>query len=471
MSSSFFGLQVALSGLIAQRQAMETIGHNIANASTPGYTRQRVLLTPRVPYTVPGMAGPVGPLMKGTGVKAREISRVADLFVDAQLREQAGLLAEKELASGTVAQVESVFGEPGEEGLGAAMTAFWNAWEELTVNPESLAVRRSLIYQAESLSHTFNRISHQLEGLQENLDFEVEQSAELINEICTRIASLNVKIARATAGGANANDLVDERERLVTELRTYMDVRVRVEQDGQVSVFIGNRSLVLRDTAHRVYAGVDAGTGYHQLYWEDDSRPLDISGGKIASMVNMRDTYIADLLSDLDALAEGIIQAVNDQHALGYDLSGNPVAGTEFESFFLGDSMQSMEVNPALVADPSGIAASSGSGEGDAENARIIALLRNAKVMSGSYTFEDYYRSLVARVGIDARAMEKEAENTRILTHQIESWRESISGVFIDEEVVRLQEAQRAFQAAARAVTAMDDALGIIINRMGIVGR
>ncbi len=470
MSSTFFGLQVALSGLRAQRQVMETAGHNIANASTEGYTRQRVLLTPGVPYTMPGLAGPVGALTKGTGVEAREVTRVADLFIDAQLREQSGALAEKRQASWTVSQVEGIFGEPGEEGLGAAMAAFWNAWEELTLNPDSLAVRQSLIYQADSLAGTFNRMSRQLESTRENLDFEIEQSADAVNRMGAAVASLNARIARARAAGMNPNDLIDERERIIGELRSYVDVRVRLEDGGGVGLFIGNRALVMGDAYNRVRAET-AASGYHALVWDSDAQPLGIGGGKLASMIEMRDTYIPRLEADLDALAAAIIQEVNAQHAVGYDLDGNPVAGTAFQDFFTGSSMADMAVNPALAAEPKGIAASSGSGEGDAENARAIALLRQQKTISGTYTFEDYYRSVVARVGIDAQAMDNEVQNTEVLLKQIKNWRESVSGVYIDEEMVRLQEAQRAFQAAARAIAVMDDALNTIINGMGVVGR
>lgn len=470
MSSTFFGLQIALSGLRAQRQAMETTGHNVANASTPGYTRQRVLLTPGVPHTMPGLAGPVGALMKGTGVEAREITRVADLFIDAQLREQSGVLAEKRQAYQTVSQVEGIFGEPGEEGLGAAMAAFWNAWEELTLNPDSLAVRQSLIYEADSLAGIFNRLARQLESTRENLDYEIEQSAAAVNRMGAAVASLNARIARASAAGMNANDLVDERERLITELRSYADVRVRLEDGGRASLFIGNRALVMGDTYNEITAETTS-TGHHLLVWKSDAQPLAIGGGKLASMLQMRDSYIPRLAADLDALATAIIDEVNARHAAGYDLDGNPVAGTAFEAFFTGTSISDMAVNPAIAAQPKGIAASAGSGEGDAENARAIALLRREKTIAGAYTFEDYYRSVVARVGIDVQAMENDVKNTEVLLNQIENWREAVSGVYIDEEMVRLQEAQRAFQAAARAITVMDDALNTIINGMGIVGR
>jgi flagellar hook-associated protein 1 FlgK len=470
MGSSFFGLQTALSGLMAQRQVMETIGHNIANAATEGYTRQRVLLTPGVPYTVPGMTGPIGALMKGTGVEAREVSRVHDLFIDAQLREQKGVLAEKKQLASMLEQIESIFGEPGDEGLGVELSAFWNAWEELTVNPESLAVRQSLINKADSLARYFNRIFRQTEMIRNNLDFELGQRAASINRLAEAVASLNGRIARAQASRINANDLLDERDRLIAEMREQFNVSLRAEEGGEVSVFIGNRALVMKDSYNKVKAEEDV-HGLKQLVWTNDSLPLDLRSGRLAAMMEMRDVYVPRLVEDLDVLANGIIQGVNSRHAAGYDLAGNPVAGTPYESFFIGASIKDIAVNPAIASAPGGIAASSGSGPGDAENARAIALLREARIIAGSYTFEDYYRSVVARVGIDVQASENEVENTEALLKQIDNWRESVSGVFIDEEMVRLQEAQRAFQAAARTISVMDEAIGTIINGMGIVGR
>ncbi|MDI6874888.1 MAG: flagellar hook-associated protein FlgK [Actinomycetota bacterium] len=470
MSSTFFGLQIAFSGLRTQRKVMETISHNIANASTAGYTRQRVELTASPPYPLETSLYFHVRHQQGTGVEAKKIVRVADAFIDYQLREQMGLLQEKQQMADVISQVEGIFGEPGEQGLGSALAAFFSGWEELTLNPESLAVRRSLIYQGEALAGAFNRLGAEIRALQGNLDFELVSSVASINHHASYLADINGKIRRMAGSGVNPNDLLDERDRLLSELQKLVFVHVVQQENGEVDVYMGNRALVRGDAVYRVAAEEEA-SGYHRLTWETDGRPLEVRGGSLYAVYEMRDEYLPGLREELNRLTETLAQRVNQLHSEGYDLAGNAVAGTPFQDFFLGSTLEEIRVNPALLEDPSGIAASLGTGPGDAENARRIASLRDERTMFGEYTFMDYYRGVVARVGTDARAMYADLENTKILTSQVEKWRESVSGVNLDEEMVRLQEALHAYQAAARAVTAMDDAIATLIQGMGIVGR
>lgn len=470
MSSTFFGLQIAFSGLKTQRTVMETISHNIANASTAGYTRQRVELAASPPYPLETSLYFRVRHQQGTGVEARKIVRVADAFIDRQLREQLGLQEEKQQMADVISQVEGIFGEPGEQGLGTALAAFFSGWEQLTLNPESLAVRRNLLYQAEALAGAFNRLGSEIRAVRANLDFELVSSVAFINQQAAYLADLNGKIRRMAGSGVNLNDLLDERDRVLSELQKLVSVHVVQQDNGEVSVYIGNRALVRWDSFYRV-AAVEEPTGYHRLVWEADSLPLDVRGGSLAAVYEMRDAYLPALEGELDRLVDTLVQRVNLMHSEGYDLRGNAVAGTVFQDFFLGSALGDIRVNPALMEDPAGIAASLGTGPGDAENARRIASLRDEKTVFDEYTFLDYYRGVVARVGTDARAMYAELENTKVLTRQVEKWRESVSGVNLDEEMVRLQEALHAYQAAARAVTAMDDAIATIIQDMGIVGR
>jgi len=470
MSSTFFGLQIAYSGLKAQRTVMETISHNIANASTAGYTRQRVELSASPPYPLETSLYFHVRHQQGTGVEARRIVRVADAFIDRQLREQLGLLEEKQQMADVISQVEGIFGEPGEQGLGAALAAFFSGWEELTLNPESVAVRRNLLYQAEALAGAFNRLGGEIGALRANLDFELESSVAFINQHAAYLADINGKIRRMAGSGVNPNDLLDERDRVLSELQKLVYVHVVQQDDGEVGVYIGNRALVRGDAFYRVAAEEEA-TGYHRLVWEADSRPLDVRGGSLSAVYEMRDAYLPALKEELEGLVVTLAQKVNQLHSEGYDLRGDAVAGTAFQDFFLGSTLEDIRVNPALMEDPAGIAASLGTGPGDAENARRIASLRDEKAMLGQYTFLDYYRGVVARVGTDARAIYADLENTKVLAQQVEKWRESVSGVNLDEEMVRLQEALHAYQAAARTVTAMDDAIATLIQGMGIVGR
>lgn len=464
-----FGIEIAYSALRAQRQVMETAGHNIANVATPGFTRQRVDLAAGLPFPMPGSNNPNGCYQLGTGVEAVQVTRIADLFVDAQLRTQSSKLADKQQWQHAIAQVEGVFQEPSEQGLGAVLAAFWNAWEQLSLNPESLVSRRSLVYQAQNLSDAFNRTARQLDDLQANLDFEVQESADSITTLTKSIADLNEQISRAVMNKFNPNDLYDSRERLITELQSKVNVRLQNEDNGQVSIYVGNRILIQGTRVSEIEAVADPVTGFKSLKWVADGADLQVTDGKIAATYKMRDTYIPTLEADMDNLAATIIASVNGLHSAGFDLNGNPVLGTAFENFFDGASMSTITVNPDIISDPSGIAAALTASPGDAENARLIAALATSPTMGGAYTFEDFYRSVVARTGIDVQAANNDVENAQILTDQIKSWRESISGVSLDEEMIRLQEAQRAFQAASRLINIMDEVLLEIIN-LGLGG-
>lgn len=459
--SSFFGLQIAYSALAAQRQMLETAAHNMANVSTPGYTRQRVEIGPAQPYPAPGMQNRAGAYQVGSGVRAVSVDRVVDQFLDTQLRVEIGKLAEKEQWEYAISQVEGIFNEPGEEGVAAWMAAFWNSWEKLSVNPSETAARVELIHQASGMIDSFKRVHDGMVSIQENLDFGITSSADALNNIADRLVALNKSIASAVVAGYKPNDLIDSRERLITELQEYSGVRVYYEDNGMVSVHIGGGILVQEEIANYVEAVPRPGTAFHDLAWVKTGSLLEIQSGKLHSQAEMRDTYIPQMMNQMDNLVSTITTAVNAQHVVGYDYYGN--LGLDF---FTGTTFSTIQLNPAIYADASLVAAAElPNAPGDGENARLIANLKEARLMSGGlYTSEDYYRGVVARLGVDVRAAQDDAKNSRVLTRMTEQWRESVSGVSIDEEMIRIQEAQRAFQAAARVVTAMDEILVAIIN-------
>jgi flagellar hook-associated protein 1 FlgK len=462
LSSSFGGLQIAYSALKAQQQIMETTSHNISNVSTTGYTRQRVNLSASPPTYVPSSTGS---LEIGTGVKVDDITRVMDQFVNSQLRDQTSKLTEKENSQEVMSQVETIFNEPSDSGLGTAMTDFWNSWEQLSLNPESLSSRQGVISQAQTMTQAFNSAGSQLKTIQSNLDAGITQNVDQINSLANQLADLNTKISRLALSKGNTNDLEDSRDQVITKLQNLLGGRVLTDSDGEVSLYIGNRALVQREKVNEVESVTT--TGVHNLAWSDDGAELQISGGKIASIMEMRDTYVPGVIQKLDDLVSPMITQVNSLHSTGYDLNGNAVSGTSFENFFTGTSLDTIAVNTALVNDPSGIAAGATSSSGDADNATSITALKDKQVISSTYTFGDYYASVVARVGVDVQGINDDVANATTLQSQIKKSRESISGVSIDEETVNLTEAQKAYEAAAHALSVMDAALDVLINKLG----
>lgn len=473
MISSFLGIQTALRALMAQRKATETAGHNIANANTPGYSRQRVeLQASDTPYTVPSLGRLEVPGQLGTGVDIVAIERVRDEFLDLQVRNEQGNLGNWEVRRDSLQKVEVILGEPTDNGLNNAMVEFWNAWQELSKTPESLAVRSEVRQRAITLAETIRHINGQLEQLQDDLNFNVGVTVNEINTIASQLADLNQQIARSVSVGDNPNDLRDRRDLLLDELAKMVDITVTKQPDGMIDVAIGGRSLVQGTTVDAFQAVPDPlNNNFYQVQWSSDGTPVTMTSGSLSGMIWARDTGISDVLSQLDELAVTIIDEVNALHQAGFGLDGS--TGNDF---FSGTGASDIAVAAGILTDLNAIAAATDVTKlpGDGSNALAIAQLKDALTMppaAPTGTFGEYYRSLVATVGIDTEQAVRMAENEEILLGQLENKRQSVTGVSIDEEMANIIQFTHAYQAAARVLNTLDEQLDIIINRMGLVGR
>jgi flagellar hook-associated protein 1 FlgK len=472
MISTFLGIETAMRAIMAQRKATETAGHNIANANTPGYSRQRVNLTGSFdPYAVPSLGRPELPGQLGTGVRITDIERVRDQFLDLQVRNESANLGYWEVKRDGLQKVEVILNEPGDNGLNNIMTAFWNAWQELSKNPESLAVRSEVRQRGITLAETIQHLHRQLTQLQADLNFNVGVTVDKINTIATQLADLNWQIARSVVVGDNPNDLRDRRDLLIDELAKLVDISVTEQADGTVAVAIGGRNLVEGIKADALQVVSDPlNNNFYAVQWSDGT-PVDFTSGSLAGMIWTRDTGVANILGQLDELAETLINEVNATHQAGYGLDGS--TGNDF---FTGTGAADIAVAAGILSDLNTIAAASDAAKlpGDGTNALKLAQLKDALTMppgSPTGTFGDYYRSLVATLGIDTEQALRMAENEEILVNQLENRRQAVMGVSIDEEMANIVKFTHAYQAAARALTTLDEQLDIIINRMGLVGR
>jgi flagellar hook-associated protein 1 FlgK len=473
MISTFLGIETALRALMAQRKAMETAGHNIANANTPGFTRQRVeLAASQDPYTVPSLLRPELPGQLGTGVDILGIERVRDQFLDLQVRNNSSKLGYWEVRRDSLQKVEVIFNEPGDTGLSNVLTAFWNAWQELSKTPESLAVRSEVRQRGITLAETIQHLYGQLQQLQKDLNFNVEVTVEQINTIAQQLADLNQQIIHSVAVGDNPNDLYDRRDLLLDRLAKMVDITVSEQADGTVTVAVGGRNLVQGITVERFQAVPDPlNNDFYTVQWESDGTPVAFTSGSLAGMVWARDEGVAGVLSQVDELAATLISQVNAVHQSGYGLDGS--TGNDF---FSGTGAADMAVAAGILNDLNTIAAADDAAKlpGDGANALELAQLKDALTMppaAPSGTFGDYYRSMVATTGINAEQAVRLSENVNLLVNQLENRRQAVMGVSLDEEMANIVKFTHAYQAAARALTVLDAQLDIIINRMGLVGR
>jgi len=446
--STFMGLETTLRGILAQQLALDVTGHNIANANTVGYSRQRASLVATDPYTVPGVTRPPQAGQLGTGVDVDQYERVRDAFVDIQLRAQTMLNGANQATQDGLQQVEQAFNEPSDSGLNSLLAKYWSAWQDVSNSPENLATRQALAAAASSLAGGFNQVSQQLSTLQTQTATNVTYTINDVNSIGTQIAALNDAIAKSTVTGDHPNDLLDQRDLLIDKLSELGNVALANGANGAVDVSIGGAALVTGATSATLA----------------EASLTSLTSGKLSALVRLRDTTIPGYQTQLNTIASTLISQTNTAHAAGFDLSGT-AGGT----FFTGTDAATIGVNSALVTNPALIAASGNGQPGNAAAALAINTLRGTVVI-GSATIDQAYSQLVTRIGSDSQEAQRSLDTSSLLASTLQSKRDSVSGVSLDEEMTNMVRFQRGYQASARALSAMDDMLDTLITRTGRVG-
>jgi flagellar hook-associated protein 1 FlgK len=452
--STFSAIEVLRRALASHQRALDVTGHNVANVNTPGYTRQEVVLASLPP---PGALSRFGsPLLTGSGVVVAGLRQARDAFLDRQLRQSRQSQAEWRARADFWAQVEAVFPEPSDTGLGELLARFWNAWQEVSLNPESLAARTSLVQQAQVLADAIRQAAERLEQIRQHLDAVATGHVERINQIARELASVNTQIARLEVSGQKALDLRDHRERLLAELEELADVTYTETQAGELLVYLQGRELVGpggRTTEITVEPGPG---GVHRFNWPDGEE-LQVRSGALAAVLKARDDEVAKLREGLDEFAASLIGQVNALHGGGYDLDGNPGG-----PFFDGSDARTIRVADALLQDPRKVAASGTAGEpGNGKVALDIARLRGSDDIDGAY------RSLVTGAGVQAQEARRQVEYRQLLADQLQLRREATSGVSLDEEMTNMIRFQHAYDAAARMVRTVDEMLRTLLDMVG----
>ncbi len=376
MSSPFFGLDIGSSALRTAQQLLNTAAHNVANASTPGYTRQRVSVVAAPPYTYPSFNRSGLPGQIGSGVNVLAITRIRDNFLDLQVQAQTGLQGEWDTRQTELAKIEAILPEPSDSALGSTISKYWNAWQDVAADPTSTAARSALVEQASSLAMEISRDSTQLNMMASGVDDQVTSQIQQINSLAQEIASLNGQIQRVSVTGDHPNDLLDQRTQLLQQLSAIVPVSVVTKTDGSISVLVGGVDLVSNVNSRSVTSTTDA-NGHVQPAWSDGSA-LALPTGKLKALLQVRDVDIATYRGQLDALAKGIADSTNAVHERGVDASGNP--GQAVFTYHAGNEAMTLAVNAALAADPRLVAAAaSPNSPGDGSVAGQIADLRNAR--------------------------------------------------------------------------------------------
>lgn len=461
MIGAFQGLELGKRALLSHQYNLTTIGHNIANADTPGYTRQRVNLTETDPYT-----NTIGTF--GTGVQIKTVQQIRDIFLTNQYRQGNSQLGRWSQRESAMTEVENIFLEPSDTGFNSILSDFFDTWHTLSQNPESSAGRAAVREQATLVVSTFHQLARRLDDLEKSLDNEITGRVADVNRIAKNLAELNQQISRQELGGDTANDLRDQRNLLIDELSSNVDVSVVQESNGIVRVFVGAMELVEKGSFSPITTKITrSGEMTHTtVVWQGTSNDLKFTGGELAGLVESRDDLLGEYRSMLNDLTANFVTEINAIHRGGYALDGT----TEHDFFdAAGLTADKIALSTDIESHVNNIAASQSGGPGDNANAIAIANLQNALVMSnGTSTFNEFYASIAGIVGVRSEEATDAATNAELVLQQVEFSRQSVQGVSLDEEMANLIKAQHAYDAAARVITAMDSALDTIINDMGV---
>lgn len=438
--SSFMGLQTSLRGLIAHQQAINTTGHNIANANTPGYSRQEAVLAAMGALVVPANSATTGAgAQLGTGVDVAGIRRIRDGFLDVQYRAEQMKLGESSAKTNSLEQVELAFNEPSDNSINALLARFWDAWSNVARAPEPAPARTAVVEAGKSLAAAFQAVHAQLTtaSRQAQAAYDGLTGANgSVDQWARELAQLNETIAHAVTVGQAPNDLLDRRDLLLDKLSDLAQVSVTETGTGAVRVDFGGVTLV--DPA--------AAGGY--TWPQTLTRP----GGRLGALLDLASpTGPAISFRDrLDAIAADVVARVNALHSASTGVAYFDPAGRT------ADTITVRATAATVVFSSDGT-----SGRNDVANA--LAQLRG-----GSQ--DRSYAALVAEVGGIVRSALNSEAIQQSLVDAIENRRQSVQGVSPDEEMTNLIRFQRGYQASSRTMTTLDDMLDTLINRTGKVG-
>ncbi len=452
--SELGALYTAYTGLQAAQVGIETTSHNIANANTAGYTRQRVDLQTRYPFL-----SAFGPL--GSGVDVAGVSRAREKFLDDQVRGSYSTQAATQARTGLLERTEQVMNEP-EQGITQALGDVWSAFEDVALNPADNASRLDALARMRQLTERVNTVSRGWDRLAVDAADQVRLKVTEVNSSLDEIARLNTQISDVAAYSGQPNDLLDRRDVLIDQLSKSIGARADVQSNGTVRVSLGGIGLV--DGAH-VHPVSYTGAPTHTFAVGGVAAPV---GGEAAGITTWLTNDLPSMRSRLDQFAVELATAFNTQNAAGATAPGVP--GGPLLSYSPANPSGSLAV---AVTDPQLLAVSgSPYAAGSGTNAQAMSDLRRSLAGGGgTQTLDTSVRGLVTDLGSLTQAQRRAADSQADLVASTELARKSTSGVSIDEEMVNLIQYQHAYNAAARVMTAVDEALDTLINRVGVVGR
>ncbi len=449
-------LSIATGALGAQEAAITTVNNNIANAETPGYSREVVDLSSQSATESNGTS-------VGNGVELTGTTSVRDQLLNLRIQQQTSEQASASAENNVLSLVQPLFA--GSSTVGSNLSSFFTSLSALSTAPSNAADRQTVIGNAQSLVNSFNSTSAALTSAQSSLNEQVAGDVTKINGLTSQIAALNPQISTLQATGQDGGTLLDQRIQLEQQLSTLTGMSITSTNDGDTITIGSGTPLVVADQSYPLRTSVNSIGLTDVLSSNGVDVTSSVSGGDLGGALTARDTTIPGFLAQLNTLASGFASAINTAQASGYDLDGN-AGGALFTVAASGGAAATIALRTtngsALAISADGAANSTG-------NLSTLTQVQSAALPSGTNP-TDTYASLVDGVGIAASSASTQSTALQASLTQLTNQQQSVSGVSIDEESSNLIRYQQAYEAAAEVVTTLQSLFSTTINMMTASG-
>lgn len=446
-------LETARRALNSQRAGLNVTSNNIANASTEGYSRQRITFQPTLPERTPfGLLG--------TGVMVAHVGRVRERFIDQQIRNASNTYGDSTAQQRILSQIEAVINEPGTNGLHGVLSRFFNAFQSLALHPEEPSTRNEVLQQGIQLTQSFRRLNNSLSQLRNDLLSNLQVKLDRINQLTDEIAGLDRQVIALSTAGQDPSDVKDQLDSKLDELSQLAPVKVFEDQRGAVMVSIGGSMVA--SSAGSVPLKLQVVGSTATIVGEVSGREVLFNAGEVGGIQKSYNSIIPGYQATLNEIAQALITRVNAVHASGYGLGVPPPTGI---SFFSGTDATDIGIDPAVASNINMIAASADGAPGDNQIALTIAGIQDEPLLRGNtLTLGQGYRSFVSEIGSAITSADNTAKAQQLVLTQLENQRSSVSGVSLDEEMANMIKFQRSFDAAARMVSTVNEMFETILK-------
>ncbi len=431
--------------LLNHQSAINTTAKNVANVYTDGYTRRTFDLSS---------------LSLGFGSMSEDsISRVKNQFLDNQIWYENQALGKESMSEMLLKQVETAFGEPEDSGLANIMTEFWNSWSSLANNPESDSARSLVRDKGVLLSNTFNRLDKNLKNLQKQTGIEIQQKVNEINQLVTQLGTINKHIDTH-----RSDDLIDQRDVLLSELASKIDIQVTENPSGTIEVLAGGHILISENYTNQLKTHMtqDSNGLFHSnIKTIQGNKNIDVISGELGGLLEFHNIHISSYINSINESAVSLANEVNKVHVKGFNLNG--LSGLNFFKDTIsgaGDFSLSAEI----LSDSSLIATSSEPDvSGDSTSAQAIVELQYDEIINGKSVL-DNYNTLIGDVGNRVQEATFVRQNQEKIVQQLQIQKSSITGVSLDEEMTQLIQFEQAYGAAAKMISTVDELMQTILS-------